>query len=58
MNILADMLQNLLSAVSGFHAYGLAAFTHILGMDAAEADKICNNAIAVARNKNHHVYSY
>jgi hypothetical protein len=40
----------------GFHAYGMAAFTRILGMDKEEADMICGNAYKAVRNKNYHLH--
>ena len=49
---------NLLASLTGFHSYGMLAFTRILGMDTARADKLCNDAVADAQNKNLHSYSY
>jgi hypothetical protein len=42
----------------GFHAYGMAAFTRILGMSTEEADRLCREAVAACRNKNYHIYNY
>jgi hypothetical protein len=35
---------------------GLLAFTKILGMDPAEADKLCRDAVAETKNKSVHSY--
>ncbi|KAA8911371.1 S-adenosyl-L-methionine-dependent methyltransferase [Sphaerosporella brunnea] len=52
-NIGAMVLMN---CQTGFHAYGLAAFTRILGMTKEEADRICDNAYNAVRNKNYHCW--
>ncbi|KAI5787939.1 S-adenosyl-L-methionine-dependent methyltransferase [Pyronema domesticum] len=39
-------------------AYGMAAFTRVLGMEQDEALKICKDAQAAIRNKNFHMYTY
>lgn len=49
---------NLLASLTGYHSYGMLAFTRILGMDTARADKLCNDAVAAAQNKNLHNYTY
>ena len=41
-----------------FHAYGMAAFTRVLGLSEAEADQVCSNALAAARNKKFHMYGF
>ncbi|KAI5846699.1 S-adenosyl-L-methionine-dependent methyltransferase [Tricharina praecox] len=48
----------LLSAPTGFHAYGMAVFTRVLGMDPEEADMVCKRATAAVMNKNNHIYTY
>lgn len=48
----------LLSASTGYHAYGMMAFTRILGMDPKAADDLCNEAAAASKNKNIHGYNY
>ncbi|CCX05524.1 S-adenosyl-L-methionine-dependent methyltransferase [Pyronema domesticum] len=48
--------MSLLNGSTGFESYGMAAFTRVLGMDAAEARGICERALQDARNKNYHVY--
>lgn len=47
----------LLNSESGFHAYGMAAFTRVLGMTAEEATKACANGVRGARDKNSHCYN-
>ena len=47
----------LLDVQTGFHAYGLAAFTRILGLSSEAAEKLCNDAVSAARNKNFHTYN-
>ncbi|KAI5812899.1 S-adenosyl-L-methionine-dependent methyltransferase [Pyronema omphalodes] len=48
----------LLACETGFHAYGMAAFTRILGMSTEEADRLCTEAVAACRNKKYHIYNY
>jgi hypothetical protein len=36
----------------------MAAFTRVLGMKAAEAEKICDEAVKAHRNKKWHIYNY
>jgi hypothetical protein len=48
----------MLGCETGFHAYGLAVFTRMMGMDAKAADKLCNDALKAVRNKNFHLYNY
>ena len=48
----------LLSADSGYHSYGMAAFTRILNMTPEEATKICDDAVKATRNKNFHGYNF
>jgi hypothetical protein len=43
---------------TAFHAYGMAAFTRILGMSEEDADKVCSDALSAARNKNFHTYGH
>ncbi|KAA8896149.1 S-adenosyl-L-methionine-dependent methyltransferase, partial [Sphaerosporella brunnea] len=47
----------LLSNETGFDAYGLAAFTRILGMSKREAQGVCKDALTAVRNKNLHSYN-
>jgi len=47
----------LLSAETGYHSYGMAAFTRILGMEPEKASKICDDGVKSARNKNYHGYN-
>lgn len=42
----------------GFHAYGMAAFTRILGMETKDADELCTSASKSIRNRNIHSYTY
>jgi len=46
----------LLGAESGFTAYGMAAFTRILGLSEEEASKTCRDGLAAVMNKNYHLY--
>ncbi|KAF8245759.1 S-adenosyl-L-methionine-dependent methyltransferase [Wilcoxina mikolae CBS 423.85] len=47
----------LLMCETGIEAYALLALTKILKMDPVEAKKICDDAVAAAKNKNMHMYS-
>ncbi|KAA8907226.1 S-adenosyl-L-methionine-dependent methyltransferase [Sphaerosporella brunnea] len=47
----------LLNCATAFEAYGLAAYTRILGYSPEAADKICKDAYAAVRNKNYHMYN-
>ncbi|KAF8250003.1 S-adenosyl-L-methionine-dependent methyltransferase [Wilcoxina mikolae CBS 423.85] len=47
----------MLNCETGFHAYGMLAFTRVLGMDKDEADAICRKGFEAVKNKNSHVYS-
>jgi len=49
--------MTLLNAETAFHAYCLAAFTRILGMDKDEADRICSEGYKAVKNKNLHAYT-
>jgi hypothetical protein len=49
--------MNLLSGQTSYHAYGMAVFTRILGMDKDTADRICKDALKAAHNKRNHIYS-
>jgi hypothetical protein len=49
-------LEKLTLLVEGFHAYGLAAFTRILGMKDEAANKVCDDAYRAVRNKNYHLH--
>ncbi|KAI5809429.1 S-adenosyl-L-methionine-dependent methyltransferase [Pyronema omphalodes] len=51
-------LMTLMNFETAFHAYGMAAFTRILGMTEADADKVCSDALSAARNKNYHTYGH
>ena len=48
----------LMMSETGVEAYALAGLTRILGMDAADATKLCDDAVAAVKNKNTHMYSY
>ena len=48
--------MNMLQAETAFHAYGVAAFTRILDMDAEKADTICREGYRAVLNKNSHMY--
>jgi hypothetical protein len=48
----------LLNIETAFDAYSLAPLTRILGLSHAEAVKISQDAVAAARNKNVHMYTY
>ena len=41
-----------------FHAYGLAAFTRVLGMDHKEADRLCTDGVNAVKNKNNRLYNH
>lgn len=45
-----------LNCDTAFHAYGMLALTKTLGMDSADADKLCTEAMKAARNKLSHGY--
>lgn len=48
-------LMELLQCETGFHAYGMAAFTRILGMPEETADKLCRDGYRAVLNKNVHM---
>ncbi|KAI5842829.1 S-adenosyl-L-methionine-dependent methyltransferase [Tricharina praecox] len=48
----------LLQGETGYRAYGLAAFTRVLEMETAAAEKICDDASAAHHNPRYHVYNY
>lgn len=48
----------LLATPEGYHAYGMVAFRKALGMTFEEADRVCNESVKAAYNKNEHIYSY
>ncbi|KAF8544004.1 S-adenosyl-L-methionine-dependent methyltransferase [Trichophaea hybrida] len=48
----------LAASESGVSAYGMAAFTRILGMSIQEAERVCDEALKAVKNKNNHMYSY
>jgi hypothetical protein len=50
-------LMTLMALETGFWAYGMAAFTRVLGMDGDAADKLCRDGFATAKNKNVHSYN-
>lgn len=50
--------MSLLGGETGYAAYGLAPMTRILGMDPAQAERICAEAFASVKNKNQHAYSH
>ena len=50
--------MNLLAGESGYHAYGLAVFTRVLGLTPEEANKVCDEALAAAKAMRCHTYGY
>ena len=38
------------------YGVGMASFTRILGMDSAQAKKICNDAVLSMKDKTIHIY--
>ncbi|KAF8246582.1 S-adenosyl-L-methionine-dependent methyltransferase [Wilcoxina mikolae CBS 423.85] len=48
----------LLSSETMFSAYGMVAFTRILGMSAEEAERLCTEGKRAVRNKNYHTYNH
>ncbi|KAA8892689.1 S-adenosyl-L-methionine-dependent methyltransferase [Sphaerosporella brunnea] len=48
---------NLVAGKTGYHAYGMALFTRVLGLTTDEANKICRECALDAHNKNSHIYS-
>ncbi|KAF8248379.1 S-adenosyl-L-methionine-dependent methyltransferase [Wilcoxina mikolae CBS 423.85] len=48
----------LVASESGAGAYGMAAFTRILGMSTEEAERVCDEALKAVKNKNNHMYNY
>lgn len=46
------------SCETGFHAYGLYAFTRVLGLGLEEADKLCSEAYEAVKEGTDHLYSY
>ncbi|KAI5845349.1 S-adenosyl-L-methionine-dependent methyltransferase [Tricharina praecox] len=48
----------MLQCETGFHAYSMAAFTRVLGMDGEEADRQCREGMKSVRNKNIHAYCH
>jgi hypothetical protein len=49
---------NMLSTETGYHAYGLVAFTRILGMKNDEAEALCTAAAKATKNKNYHGFGH
>ncbi|KAI5809436.1 S-adenosyl-L-methionine-dependent methyltransferase [Pyronema omphalodes] len=47
----------LLNTESGFHSYGMAVFTRVLGLHTDHADRLCADAFNAAKNKNNHIYN-
>ena len=43
---------------SGFNAYGLAAFTRLLGMSKEQAERLCEEAFNAITDRSQHTYSY
>ncbi|KAA8909859.1 S-adenosyl-L-methionine-dependent methyltransferase, partial [Sphaerosporella brunnea] len=50
--------MNMLSTETGYHAYGMGAFTRILGMSNDEADALCTAAKRATKNKNYHGFGH
>jgi len=48
----------LLNGESGYHSYGMAAFTRILGMSVEDAEKVCRDCYTGVQDKNSHSYNY
>ncbi|KAF8542380.1 S-adenosyl-L-methionine-dependent methyltransferase [Trichophaea hybrida] len=48
----------MLMGETGFEAYGLAAFTRILGMSKEDATEVFTNGLRGIRNKNFHTYTF
>lgn len=46
-----------LNAETAFHAYGMAMFTRVLGMETEEAESICIAASQAIKNKAYHMYN-
>lgn len=42
----------------GYHAFGMVAFTQVLGMSTEDASKVCQAAVAAAKDESAHVYNY
>ncbi|KAI5782025.1 S-adenosyl-L-methionine-dependent methyltransferase [Peziza echinospora] len=50
-------MMALLGSHTGYHSYGMAAFTRVLGMPQDEAEKMCADALATARLRSNHTYT-
>ncbi|KAF8243839.1 S-adenosyl-L-methionine-dependent methyltransferase [Wilcoxina mikolae CBS 423.85] len=50
--------MTLLVSETGMPAYGMAAFTRVLGMSKEEADRRCKEAFKAVKDKRFHVYNY
>lgn len=48
--------MTLMTMETGLEAYAMAALTRVLGMNKAEAEKVCADAWKAAKNKNTHMY--
>ncbi|KAI5788663.1 S-adenosyl-L-methionine-dependent methyltransferase [Pyronema domesticum] len=48
----------LMTEETGYHAYGMAALTRILGMSQEDADRICTNAVNAVKDRNVHTYMF
>ncbi|KAI5815293.1 methyltransferase [Pyronema omphalodes] len=47
---------SLMVSEEGYHSYGMAVFTRVLGMTGEEADKVCSAVRTSVLNKNRHSY--
>lgn len=56
MKVIGDMV--LAMSETAYEAYGMTAFTQILGMDEADAKKLCTEAMEAAKSGGHRTYVY
>lgn len=50
--------MTLITLMSGIEAYAMAALTRALGMGQAEAEKLCEDALAAVTDTKNHIYNY
>ncbi|KAI5855487.1 S-adenosyl-L-methionine-dependent methyltransferase [Tricharina praecox] len=50
--------MNLIAGVTGYHAYGMALFTRVLGFHSDMADKICRDCQVAQFDKSAHIYTF
>jgi hypothetical protein len=48
----------LLNCQTAFTAYGMAAFTRILGMTKGKAERLCEGALEAIRDRKNHIYGF